>query len=174
MDQDVMQTLPDGTKFSLPRRADAANARKIIDFRSTRGNEIYLWTMPRTGGGLCYLFNRGEGCPPSESGAGFPTLNGGLSGGADPILLFLQTKPDVAAVELRYQNGDSERVMPVDGFVLTEITTAHYAQGRRLASAVALDRSGSTLDTERFDPQSMGVYPCRTPKKLGYGVSACP
>ena len=129
MDQDVMQTLPDGTKFSLPRRADAANARKIIDFRSTRGNEIYLWTMPRTGGGLCYLFNRGEGCPPSESGAGFPTLNGGLSGGADPILLFLQTKPDVAAVELRYQNGDSERVMPVDGFVLTEITRAHYAQG---------------------------------------------
>jgi hypothetical protein len=174
LDEDVMQTLPDGTSFSLPRRADAANARKIVSFRSTKGNEIYLWTMPRTGGGVCYLFNRGGGCPSAPSGAGLPTLNGGLSSGADPILFFAQTTPDVATVELRYQNGESERLSPVEGFVLTEITPTHYAQGSRLVSAVALDQSGNALDTERFQPQDVGVYPCQTPTDLGYGLTACP
>lgn len=174
LDEDVMQTLPDGTKLSLPQRADAADARKIVSFRSTKGNEIYLWTMPRTGGGVCYLFNRGEGCPPAGSGAGFPTLNGGLSSGADPILFFAQTTPDVATVELRYQNGESEQLTPVEGFVLTEITPNHYAQGSRLVSAVALDESGNAVDTERFHPQDVGVYPCQTPTDLGYGVTACP
>jgi hypothetical protein len=175
LDQDVMQTLPDGTTYSLPRRADAANARKIVSFRSTKGSEVYLWLMPRTGGGACYLFNRGQGCDPANFMADIPSaLNGGLSGGADPILFFAQTKPDVAAIELRYQKGESERLTPVDGFVLAEITPAHYKLGTRLVAAVALDRNGNAIDTQRYEPQDVGVYPCRTPTDLGYGVKACP
>ena len=56
LDQDVLQTLPDGTKYSLPRRAQAAQAREPFSFRTTSGGHAYLWVMPRTGGGSCYLF----------------------------------------------------------------------------------------------------------------------
>jgi hypothetical protein len=172
LDQDVMQTLPDGTRYSLPRGWQAARARRVIGFRTTDGSAAYVWLMPRTGGGSCYLFNRGEGCLTHRSD--LPTLNGGISGGSDPVLYFAETKPDVAAVELRDQNGKSERLTPVDGLVLAEITPAHYEQGSRLATVVALDRSGHVIYTQRQDPQALGVYPCRAPKNLGYGVKACP
>jgi hypothetical protein len=174
LDEDVMQTLPDGTKYSLPRGWHAAQARRVISLRSTKGSEIYLWLMPRTGGGDCYLFNRGEGCVPPGSDPQMPPVNGGLRGGADPVLFFAQTKPDVATVELRYQSGERERLTPVEGFVLTEITPAHYKQGTRLLAVVGLDKSGNVISTEREYPHGMGVYPCQTPKKLGYGVTACP
>lgn len=175
LNEDVLQTLPDGTKYSLMRRADAARARKVISFRSTKGNEIYLWVMPNKGGGVCYLFNRGEGCTPAGFMAGLPTaLNGGLRGGGAPLLFFAQVKPDVAAVELRYQNGESDRLTPVDGFVLTEITPAHYAPGTRLVADIALDKSGQAIYTGHEQPEGVGVYPCQTPKDLGNGVTACP
>jgi hypothetical protein len=174
LDQEVIQTLPDGRRYSLPRGWHAAQARKAISLRSTKGSEILLWLMPRTGGGVCYLFNRGEGCVPPASDPGIQPLNGGLRGGADPVLFFAQTKPEVATVELRYQDGERERLTPVEGFVLTEIGPAHYERGKRLAAAVALDRSGNVIYTTRESPNSLGVYPCRVPKKLGYGVMACP
>ena len=171
-----MQTLPDGTKFSLPRRAHAANARKVISFRTTNGSEVYLWVMPRTGGGDCYLFNRGFG---AATGSGFMTaipsaFNGGLSGGADPVLFFAEAKPDVARSSCATRTARRERLTPVDGFVLAEITPAHYKLGTRLEAAVALDQSGKTIDTQRYEPRGVGVYPCKTPTNLGYGVKACP
>jgi hypothetical protein len=174
LDEDVMQTLPDGTRYSLPKRWQAARARQIISFRTTNGSAAYLWLIPRTGGGWCYLFNRGQGCLARRPDRQLPTLNGGLSGGADPVLFFAQTKPEVAAVELRYQNGESERLTPVDGLVLAEITPAHYERGTRLVTVVALDRSGRTIYTQRQEPDAVGVYPCRVPKSLGYGLKACP
>jgi hypothetical protein len=175
LDEDVTQTLPDGTQFSLPRRADATKAQKVISFTSSTGSEVFLWVMPRTGGGVCYLTNRSEGCDPPGATADIQgAFNGGLAGGADPVLFFAQTKPEVAAIELRYQNGESDRVTPVDGFVLTEIPPAHYPQGTRLVAAVALDQAGSAIDTEPFHPEDVGVYPCDKPVDLGYGVKACP
>jgi len=172
LDEDVMQTLPDGRRFSLPKGWQAARARKVISFRTTKGSEAYVWLMPRTGGGSCYLFNRGQGC--IASGPGIPPLNGGLNGGSDPLLYFAETKPDVATVELRYQNGGRERLTPVDGLVLAEITPAHYKQGTRLQTVIALDREGHALYRQPQDPRSVGVYPCQTPRNLGYGVRACP
>ena len=174
LDQDVMQTLPDGTKVSLPRRADAAHARKVISFRTTAGSEAYVWVMPRTGGGVCYLFNRGQGCLEPRFAAQTPTLNGDLSGSTNPpLLFFVQAKPRVATVELRYQNGERQRLTPTDGFTLTEITPDHYKRGTRLVAAVALDRSGKAIYTQRYQPNSVGVYPCQTPTNLGHGVKAC-
>jgi hypothetical protein len=174
LDEDVMQTLPDGTRYALPRGWHAAQARKVVSLRSTKGSEIYLWLMPRTGGGVCFLYNRGEGCTPSRSDPQMPPVNGGLRGGADPVLFFAQTKPDVATVELRYQGGERERLTPVEGFVLSEITPAHYKRGTRLLAVAGLDKSGHVISTEREDPDGLGAYPCRTPKRLGYGVTACP
>ena len=80
----------------------------------------------------------------------------------------------MATVELRYQNGATERLTPTDGFILHEITPAHYKRGTRLAAAVALNRSGKRIATQRFRPQEIAVYPCRKPIKRGYGVKACP
>lgn len=174
LDQDVVQTLPDGTKVSLSRRAQAARARKIISFRATDGSKVYLWAMPRTGGGDCYLFNQGQGCEIPRFAKQEPVFNAGFSGAATRILFFGHAKPEVAAVELRYQNGENERLTPVKGFVLTEITPAHYKRGTRLVAAVAFDRSGKAIYKERFRPQETGFYPCQKPINRGYGVKTCP
>jgi hypothetical protein len=175
LDEEVTQTLPDGTKALLPQRAETSTAKKIIGFHSTNGTDVYLWVMQRTGGGYCYVFNRGEGCPPTDSLSDWPAaFSAGLASGADPILFYAQTKPEVAALELQYQDGTSERLTPVDGWVLTEITPDHYKQGTRLTAAVALDSSGKEISTQHFQTQDPGVYPCQTPKSLGYGVKACP
>ncbi len=166
LDDDVMQTLPDGTKFSLPRRAHAAQARKIFSFRPNG----YLWVMPRTGGGLCYLWNRGEGCISRHWLARIPVLNGGLFG----PFFFAEVKPEVAAIELRYQGGESDRLRLVDGFVLERIPPAHWTLGARLVAAIALDRNGRAISTEPFRPQARGIYPCKKPLDLGHGVKECP
>jgi hypothetical protein len=159
----------------LPRSDNAARARKIISFRSTNRHRIYLWVMPHRGGGICFLYNRGSGCVLPRFEARLPILNGGISGSTEPpILLFDQAKPQVAAVVLRYQNGESERLTPVEGFVLHEINPAHYTRGTRLVAAVALDHSGHRIYTQRFRPQEWGVYPCNELVNRGYGVKMCP
>lgn len=86
LDQDVLQTLPDGTKVSLPRRAQAGHAHKIISFRATDGSKVYLWAMPGTGGGECFLFNQGQGCEIPRFVKQESVFNGGFSGGATRIL----------------------------------------------------------------------------------------
>lgn len=80
----------------------------------------------------------------------------------------------VATVELRYQNGKRERLKPIDGFLLHELTPAHYERGTRLVAAVALNRSGKAISTQRFQPQETGVYPCKKSVHRGYGVNTCP
>ena len=173
LDEIVPQTLPDGKGVQLPRRADAAKARKIIGFRATDGSQVYLWLMPRTGGGDCFVASQTFGCRVQPFVASEPAFGGGLSGGAHRVLLFGQAKPEVATVELRYQNGESERLKPIDGFVLHEITPAHYKRGTRLVAALALSRNGDVISTQRFQPQVSGLYPCEKPLNL-YGGKICP
>ena len=174
-DQDITQTLPDGTKVSLERRAQASQARKVINFRTTSGSEAYVWVMPRIGGGDCYLFNRGFGCRDPRFASQTPTLNGGLLGSTNPpLLLFLEAKPNVAAVALRYQDGVSELLRPTDGFLLSEIPRGHYKPGKRLVAAVALTREGKAIYTQHYEPNNVGIYPCQKPAAQGYGVKACP
>src|SRR5205807_9599053 len=113
---------------TLFRSADQAKARKIISFRATDGSQVYLWVMPAIGGGDCFVSNQTSGCRPQVV-ASEPAFGGGLLGGAHRILFFGQAKQEVAAVELRYQNGQREQLTPIDGFVLHEITPAHYKRG---------------------------------------------
>jgi hypothetical protein len=146
LDEDVMQTLPDGTKISLPRRAQAAHAREVVSLRAN-GAHVWLWVMPRTGGGTCYLYGTGggggHGCISPHWLARLPAVNGGDVNG----IYFAQVKPDVAAVELRYRNGDSERFTPTDGFVLHQM---QHDTG--LVAAIGLDRSGNAVYTQREQP----------------------
>jgi hypothetical protein len=67
----------------------------------------------------------------------------------DPVY-FAEVSPDVATLELRYANGASERLTPVDGFVLHEIPAAQVEPSARLVAVVELDRNGNALDTQNL------------------------
>lgn len=147
LDEDVLQTLPDGTKYSLPRRAQAARAREAFSFRTASGAHAYLWVMPRTGGGSCYLYSTGagggSGCASPYRLVHQPSVNGGLSG--DGSVYFAQVRPGIAAVELRYTHGLSERLTPVDGFLLHAIPSRFGRAGARLVAVVGLSPGGKRV-----------------------------
>jgi hypothetical protein len=149
LDEDVLQTLPDGTKLSLPRRARAAHAREIAGFRNAKGGRAYLWVMPRIGGGTCWVYGTGaggeDGCTTPQWSARLPSVNGG---GEDGVY-FAQVKPEVAVVELRYRNGDRQRLTPIDGFVLRQI---QHDTG--LVEVVGLDRGGTAIFTQHLPAQN--------------------
>jgi hypothetical protein len=140
LDEDVLQTLPDGTKLSLPRRAQASRAHELFGFRAPSGR-AYLWVMPRTGGGICFIYGTGaggeSGCPSRYWLARTPTLSGYARNG----VYFAQVKPDVATVELRFRNGHTERITPIDGFVLQRVPA-------QPVSVVGLSRSGKPIVTQ--------------------------
>lgn len=150
LDQDVLQTLPDGTKRSLPRRAQAARARKIVDFRAADGSHVYLWVMPRTGGGVCFLYGTGAGggggCPSRYWLRHLPAVDGGVL----KAVYFAEVRPDIATIELRFRNGGSERLTPTDGFVLHQV-----GPGARLAAVVGLDRSGRAVFRQHYPPRAV-------------------
>jgi len=152
LDEDVPQTLLDGTKVSLPRVAQVSHAREPFSFRTASGGHAYLWVMPRTGGGTCFVYGTGagggEGCASPRQLSQLPTVNGG---GALGGVFFAQVNSSVASVELRYANGTGERIAPVDGFVLHELTP-----GTRLAKAVALSRAGKPIYTDRIPRPGLG------------------
>jgi hypothetical protein len=152
LDQDVLQTLPDGTKYSLPRRAQAARAREIVNFHTTNGSHVYVWVMPRTGGGNCFLYSDGAGggggcTSPSWSSRSPLIAGGGLMGSPTEPVYFAQVSPDVSTLELRYANGASERLTPVDGFILHEIPAAQVKPSARVVAVVEVDRNGNVLGT---------------------------
>lgn len=154
LDQDVMQTLPDGSKFSLPRRADAADARKLFDFDTTSGGHAYLWVMPRTGGGSCFLESTGagggDGCASPEELQQLPAINGGLQ---PNNVYYAEVEPGVTALELRFADGETQRLSVIDGFVLAQVTAG---SGSELVSVVCLDQSGNPVFTQRLPQQKNG------------------
>lgn len=174
LDRIVPTTLPDGTRVPLSARAEPAKARKIVSFTAKNGSRVYLWVMPRRGGGECYVYNQGGGCPPPGALNRGPAFAGGLSIGTKRVLFFAEAEAKVTQIELRYQDGSREELTPIDGFVLHEITPAHYPQGRRLAVAIATNSNGRVLYRQEFQPQAHGTYPCEKPVSRGYGVRTCP
>ncbi len=162
--------LPDGQVASLPAKAIVDDARRIIDFRATNGQRIAVWVIPTTDGGRCYVHNRGGGCPPRELDV---PMAAGIYGGARPVLFGGQVRDEVAVVELRYEDGDMERVKPVEGMILHEIPPTHYERGHRLELAIALDSKGSVVERQPMSTDS-GVYPCAEPIDKGFGVKVCP
>jgi hypothetical protein len=177
--KEVEQALPDGTRVWLPKDADLAKAREMFRFRALTdgshvyGTHVFLWVIPLTHGGECYIDNQSEGCGPSIPVFG-ARLYGGLANGRDHVVFFAQTKPAVATVELRYQNGSTEQLTPSDGFVVHRITTAHLPLGTRIVAAIALNRSGKAIVRQTFQPQDPFHYPCKKSINLGHGLKKCP
>jgi hypothetical protein len=172
-DIEVQKQLPNGERVQLPAKALADRARPIIDFRAENGERQTLWLMPSRDGGSCYVSNRGSGCRPKNFKSN-PPLATGIAGGGPPVLFEGQAGTDVAVVELRFQDGDVERIEPVQGFIFHAIPSRHYALGHRLELAVALDQHGRELARRPYEPHSAGVYPCEKPVDQGYGEKMCP
>jgi hypothetical protein len=164
--------LPDGQSGFLPRNAIVPKARRLIDFRAEEGTRVTLWIIPTRDGGRCYVFDRGDGCAPPGSHA--PPLGAGIHGGESPVLLAGQVREDVATYELRYEDGAVERLHPVEGFILHEIPSSHYARGHRLEFVIARASDGHVITQQAIDARAAGVYPCEKPVDIGRGVKACP
>jgi hypothetical protein len=143
LDEDVEQTLPDGRKIALPRRAQASRAHELFSFPAARHSRAYLWAMPRTGGGVCFLYGTGGGggfgCPSRYWLAHIPAIDGNALNG----VYFAQVKPEIAMVELDFRNGSSERIKPIDGFVLHAIPFTPV-------SVVGLSPTGKPIFTQEL------------------------
>jgi hypothetical protein len=163
--------LPDGQMELLPAKAIASKAVKLIDFRASNGHRVTLWEMPSTEGGVCYVHNRGSGCPPRPPDV---PMSYGIAGGGAPVLFDASTRPEVAEVVLRFEDGAEKRIRPTEGYVLTEIPPRNYARGHRLIEVVALSASGGVLARRSINPASQGLYPCEQPVDQGFGVMTCP
>ena len=164
--------LPDGQTAFLPRKAIVERARKLIDFRSEGGTRVTLWVIPSVDGGRCYVFNRGSGCPTPQVEA--HPLGAGLHGGGRPVLIAGEVRRDVATYELHYEDGVVERLRPIEGFILHEISERHYQRGHRLSLVRALDHESRELARLPVRAGATGVYPCEKPIDIGHGVMSCP
>jgi hypothetical protein len=163
--------LPDGQMELLPAKAIASKAVKLIDFRASNGRRVTLWEMPSTEGGVCYVHNRGSGCPPRPLDV---PMSYGIAGGGVPVLFDASTRPEVADVVLRFEDGAEKRIRPTKGYVLTEIPARNYARGHRLIEVVALGADGAVLARRSINPASKGLYPCEQPVDQSFGVMMCP
>jgi hypothetical protein len=130
----------------------------------------------RTGGNCSWLQYQGKtigsGCAPPR----FQTepMAGGLSHGTGVTGFDAQLKPDVARVVLRFQDGASLTLRPVQGHVLYNIPKAHWPRQHRLFEADAYNANGHKLATQKFDPHQIGLYDCTKTIPIGAGQRACP
>lgn len=162
--------LPDGQVAELPAKALVGQARKLVDFRAENGQRVTLWVIPTTDGGRCFWHNRGGGCPLGDLDV---PMAAALHPGGRPVLFSARVQEQVAAVDLRWEDGAVERVEPVEGFILREIGGAHYERGHRLEAATAVAADGRALHRQTFDTAESGIYPCDKPVDQGRGVM-CP
>jgi hypothetical protein len=165
-----------------PDVALLAQKRALIRIVTERGVEIILWIAPSKWGSTCYwLTNDGRpgqaaGCPPRDIPLPPKTIGPGTLSGGPGVLLFGPVSPDIASLELRYDDGEVERVDAVEGFVLHEIPSKHYERGHRLRVLVGLDAHGDEVARRRRPggASEFGVYPCDEPVDLGADVRGCP
>lgn len=166
-------------RTAAPREALAFQRRKLIEVTTAQGTREALWVAPRRDGGRCEWLTS-DGHPGRESSCPPPSqmppdeIAAGLLAGSAPILLEGELGVDVATLELHYQDGDVERLRPVEGFVLAEITSRHWPLGHRLEELVALDAHGAVVARHRLDPDTPGTYPCAKPIVVHAGMTACP
>jgi hypothetical protein len=162
---------PDG----LPRIADRTQKRTLFDFRDESGGQWTLVTAPAPGAKLCYAYNGGGGCLSPRFPASIETF-GGVQNSGSAVNICCALPDWVAAVELRYEDGEREKVKPVDGFLLYVIPRAHYSRGHRLERLVFLDAAGGEHDEKAVETDRKGMYPCTKDEEidLGYGAKVCP
>ncbi|MDQ2911278.1 MAG: hypothetical protein M3R39_09740 [Actinomycetota bacterium] len=174
-------SLPIDRSTGIPVGAIESQRRELIAITTDQGTREALWVAPRQGGGRCQWLTsdghpgRSAGCPPPavDPPASKEIASVGLLSGSAPILFDGEVGEEVAALELRYQDGEVQRLQPVEGFVLAEIPSQHWPQGHRLYQVVALDALGREMSRRPFATETPGTYPCSKPVDLGAGMKAC-
>jgi hypothetical protein len=157
----------DSGQDGLPKIADRSGKRTLFDFHDDNGQRWTLVTAPAPGKRVCWAYNRGGGCVSPK----FPPVVGAMN-----VNVCCAVAPEVATVELRYEDGTQTKLKPVDGFLLYVIPPEHYAAGHRLESLAWLNANGRETAVRRFDTKRPGVYPCakEQEQQFEYGVRICP
>jgi hypothetical protein len=163
--------------------------RKLVEITTEKGIASAIWVAPSRKGGTCYWSTYGEdgggfggGCPPAGYGTppnALPGRSQGSGKGREVVLLWGPVGADIASIELVYQDGERATVEAVEGFVLYEIPSRHYAKSHRLALMVGRAADGREVARQQADTDSPGSYPCAEPERIGTlvngkGVYACP
>jgi len=138
---------------------EVTQARELARIRARGGSEeISLLVARASDGGYCLIVRSdrrpsNRGCsiaPPKPREIGVSAMNFG-GGAPDGILLLLgPVGSDIAALELRYQNGRIATIPLSDGWALYEVERADYVQGRRPEILVGRDVSGREIASERL------------------------
>jgi hypothetical protein len=158
----------------VPAAAVWQERRQLFDLRADDGAHIGLWVAPSRSGGTCFWTNQASGCPPPGSDRKAPALGLGFSGGATHVTLCCTVGGRVARVEARFEDGDRVELTPKEGYLAWPVPSRYYPRGHRLEQLLAFDSSGREIATQQVKINARGLYPCSTPKRLGYGVSMCP
>ena len=157
--------------LSVPIGAIWSKRRQLFDLYADDGAHIGLWVAPSSTGGTCFWTNQSNGCPPREKHP--RALSLGFSGATTHVTLCCNVGPNVARVVARFRDGERVELTPREGYLVWPIPSGHYPPGHRLEELIAIDAAGRRVGSQRVSPMP-GLYPCRRPKKLGYGVSMCP
>jgi hypothetical protein len=148
-----------------------AKRQLLFDLRAPNGARVGLWAMPKRGGGECYVTNTGSGCLPASLPRSWPLIDLGFYG--DRICCQVSTR--IVRVQARFQDGVQTWLYPKEGFLIWPIPADHYALGHRLVALIGYDASGRAITRAKLPSPvaQRGSYPCKKPKKLGYGVTEC-
>ncbi|HZP73915.1 MAG TPA: hypothetical protein VFA97_11125 [Gaiellaceae bacterium] len=165
--------LPGFGVISAPAAGIWAKRTQLFDLRAPNGQRVGLWVMPKRGGGTCYVTNTGSGCSftAPKGSKPLPLIMLGFNG--DRLCCSVSTR--VARVEARFQDGDRISLYPKEGYLVWPIPAEHYALGHRLVALVGYDAAGRAIARGRVPKPAdqRGIYPCKQPKNLGYGVKEC-
>ncbi|HVW90746.1 MAG TPA: hypothetical protein VHC01_14875, partial [Gaiellaceae bacterium] len=153
----------------VPQGGIWSQRKLLFDLRDPKGNRVYLFTMPKWGGGTCVTSNGEVGCVPGAWRG--PLIQLGFS--TDRLCCDVSAK--VVRVEARFQDGARVSLYPKEGFLIWPIPASHWALGHRLVALVGYDAAGRVIahGTVPKPADQRGIYPCKKPKNLGYGVKEC-
>ncbi len=157
--------------ISAPAAGIWAKRVLLFDLRAPGGQRVGLWSMPMRGGGRCYATNTGSGCFTPALLKTMPPLEVGFNG--DRLCCSVSTR--IVRVEALFQDGARVELQPRAGFLVWPIPTDHWALGHRITTLVGYDAAGRVITREKLaaPKDQRGIYPCKKPKNLGYGVKEC-
>jgi hypothetical protein len=153
-------SLDAGAPVGMETRVIAEQTRAVLRKHLANGRVLTVWVAPTKKGGFCALYGHGGGCHPPysipvEHGISIQgaMANGVIRGG--PVLISGSVQvPDAVAIELQYENGDSNReqltwVSPPIGaaFFVLDVGREHWNKNRPRELAL-LDAGGAVLRRE--------------------------
>lgn len=155
-----------------PIEAMANNRREVVRVATADGPAAIVESPSKTEGRCRWLEFQGRFLQPACSPKGFE-LQGvslGFRAARQSVLIVGTAAARVAAVELRFEDGASVRLEPVDGFVLYAIPPEHFAPGHTASAIVTRDEAGAVVGRWKIKPVA---DPCYSPAPLPLGTS-CP